>query len=53
MLATTDIQTRLRDVKTKTAAALQTAEADTGASEATNDAVQAAHLAICILKTEV
>lgn len=101
MLATSDIQTRLREVKAKTAAALQIAEADagasivlvavvrefdrktdkslgssetrdsvieleqagdsakaaveadTGASATTNDAVQAAHLAICILKTEV
>ena len=101
MLATTDIQSRLRDVKAKTSSALQIAEADSGASvvlvavvrefdhktdkslgsaeardavieleqagdsakaaveadpgasEATNEAVQAAHLAICILKTEV
>ncbi len=101
MLATTDIQTRLREVKAKTTAALQTAEADggasvvlvavvrefdmktdkalgagetrdavieleqagdsakaaveadTGASADTNAAVQDAHLAICILKTEV
>lgn len=101
MLATADIQTRLRDVKAKTAAALTTSEgdagasvvlvavvrefdtktdkalgsgetrdavieleqagdsakaaveADTGASADTNAAVQDAHLAICILKTEV
>src|SRR5882757_2504856 len=105
MLATTDIMTRLSDVKVKTSAALSAAEADGGASVVTVavvkefdskadkagrisdgdgaardsvieleqagdsakaaaeadpglgaealDAVQAAHLAICILKTEV
>jgi len=105
MLATTDILTRLSEVKNKTAVALRTAEVDRGASVVTVavvkefdskaekagrnsdgdsaardsvieleqagdsakaaaeadpglgaaalDAVQAAHLAICILKTEV
>jgi len=105
MLATTDIMTRLSDVKVKTSAALRAAETDGGASVVTVavvkefdskadkagrnsdgdgaardsvieleqagdsakaaaeadpglgaealDAVQAAHLAICILKTEV